>query len=164
MSEILENTATVTETGAATENTAIEKEAAAEASAEISSEKNAEAPKRGRGTVTMIIGIVLTVLMLIAFAAYVWSFANVGLLQGQETEGWEGFGVGIGMAVFLIFSVIAGIAELPFGIPALILSIVTATRGKGGVRTTGIVTLILNAVALLSTVVSFIVFLIVRGG
>ena len=163
MSEILENTATATETGAAGENTAIEKEVAAETSAEISSEKNAKAPKRGRGKVTMIIGIVLTVLMLIAFAAYVWSFANVALLNGQETEGWDGLGVGLGIVIFLIFSIAAGFAELPFGIPALILSIVTVARGKGGVRITGIVILILNAVALLSTVVSFIVFLIVNG-
>ena len=126
-------------------------------------EKNAAKNKK-KGMVTMIFGIVFSVLALIAFGFFVlFAISSISLLSADGDFAAQVGGV-VGGIFMLIATIISAACELPFGIGGLIFSIVTAVRGKGGIRVTGIILAVLNVLMIATIVVLFIISTVANPG
>lgn len=118
-------------------------------------------PKHMKGI--FITSIVLTSIATVAllFAAYFLSGVYALKTAIGGAEGWEGLGIGIGFAVYLIFYFIADVVMLVLSGVSLCFSIPAAKKGEGkvsgGAKVITWIDVGYIAVAVLSFVISIII-------
>lgn len=100
-----------------------------------------------------VIHAVFFALSTVVFAFGLLSFVDIMASYAQKgtAEGSELFGIGIGIAIITVFLLLAAIATALFSGIDIVLSVFMIKKSIGGRRIWGIVSLIINALYVLSS-------------